>query len=144
MVPFGHADRSFCDSAKSSSAWSCSAICRPVASGAHAASAKRPSSEFSSEATSWNRLRCRYQRANVAVAGAVIAENGTVASYSSTRVREPVLPYYAFGLKGVKLHFVQGMNMPRAVREAGARTIVALTERGMLRPRIAGTFFSSA
>ena len=59
--------------------------------------------------------------ANVAVDGAVIAENGTVASYSSTRVREPVLPYYAFGLKGVKLHFVQGMNMPRAVREAGAR-----------------------
>ena len=78
--------------------------------------------------------------ANVAVDGAVIAENGTVASYSSTRVREPVLPYYAFGLKGVKLHFVQGMNMPRAVREAGARTIVALTERGMLKPRIARTF----
>lgn len=78
--------------------------------------------------------------ANVAVDGAVIAENGTVASYSSTRVREPVLPYYAFGLKGVRLHFVQGMNMPREVREAGARTIVALAERGMLRPRIARTF----
>ena len=56
--------------------------------------------------------------ANVAVDGAVIAENGTVASYSSTRVREPVLPYYAFGLKGVRLHFVQGMNMPRAINQA--------------------------
>jgi NADPH2:quinone reductase len=78
--------------------------------------------------------------ANVAVDGAVIAENGTIASYSSTRVREPVLPYYAFGLKGVRLHFVQGMNMPRAIREAGARTIVALLERGMLRPRIAARF----
>jgi NADPH:quinone reductase len=61
--------------------------------------------------------------ANVTVDAAVIAENGTVASYSSTRVREPVLPYYAFGLKGVRLHFVQGMNMPRAIREAGARTM---------------------
>jgi NADPH2:quinone reductase len=78
--------------------------------------------------------------ANVAVDGAVIAENGTVASYSSTRVREPVLPYYAFGLKGVRLHFVQGMNMPRHIREAGARTIVALAERGMLQPRIARRF----
>ncbi len=78
--------------------------------------------------------------ANVTVDGAVIAENGTVASYSSTRVREPVLPYYAFGLKGVRLHFVQGMNMPRTIREAGARTIVALLERGMLRPRIAERF----
>jgi NADPH:quinone reductase-like Zn-dependent oxidoreductase len=55
-------------------------------------------------------------------------------------VREPVLPYYAFGLKGVRLHFVQGMNMPRAIREAGARTIVALTGRGMLKPRIAQRF----
>lgn len=78
--------------------------------------------------------------ANVAVDGAVIAENGTVASYSSTRVREPVLPYYAFGLKGVRLHFVQGMNMRRDIREAGARTIVALLERGMLKPRIAKRF----
>jgi NADPH2:quinone reductase len=78
--------------------------------------------------------------ANVAVDGAIIAENGTVASYSSTRVREPVLPYYAFGLKGVKLHFVQGMNMPRAIREAGAHTIVALAKRGMLKPHIARTF----
>ena len=78
--------------------------------------------------------------ANVAIDGAVIAENGTVASYSSTRVREPVLPYYAFGLKGVRLHFVQGMNMPRAIRESAARTIVALLERGMLKPRIARIF----
>jgi NADPH2:quinone reductase len=77
--------------------------------------------------------------ANVAVDGAVIAVNGTVASYSSTRVREPVLPYYAFALKGVRLHFVQGLNMPRDIRE-GTRTIVALLERGMLKPRIAQRF----
>ena len=70
----------------------------------------------------------------------MIAENGTVASYSSTRVREPVLPYYAFALKGVRLHFVQGMNMPRAVRDAATRTLVALLERGMLKPRIARRF----
>jgi NADPH2:quinone reductase len=55
-------------------------------------------------------------------------------------VREPVLPYYAFGLKGARLLFIQGMNMPREIREAGARTIVALLERGSLRPRIARKF----
>jgi NADPH:quinone reductase len=78
--------------------------------------------------------------ANVSIDAAVIAGNGTVASYSSTRVREPVLPYYDFGLKGARLLFVQGMNMPREIREAGARTIVALLERGFLRPRIAHRF----
>ncbi|MBO0764487.1 MAG: NADPH:quinone reductase [Hyphomicrobiaceae bacterium] len=78
--------------------------------------------------------------ANVSIDAAVIAVGGTVASYSSTRVREPVLPYYDFALKGVRLLFVQGMNMPREIREAGARTIVALLERGGLRPRIARRF----
>ena len=55
-------------------------------------------------------------------------------------MREPVLPYYAFGLKGARLHFVQGRNMPRTIRAAGTRMIVALLERGMLKPRIARRF----
>jgi NADPH:quinone reductase len=78
--------------------------------------------------------------ANLALDAAIIKENGTIASYSSTRVREPVLPYYAFAMKGVRLHMLQAMNMPRTVRDAGARTIVALLARGMLRPRIARRF----
>jgi NADPH:quinone reductase len=78
--------------------------------------------------------------ANLAVDAAIIKENGIVASYSSTRVREPILPYYAFAIKGVRLHMLQAMNMPRSVRDAGARTILALLDRGMLRPRIARRF----
>jgi NADPH:quinone reductase-like Zn-dependent oxidoreductase len=63
-----------------------------------------------------------------------------VASYSSTRVPQPILPYYAFAMKGVRVHMVQAMNMPRGVRDAGARTILALLDRGVLRPRIARRF----
>lgn len=45
--------------------------------------------------------------ANMALDAKVIKPDGVVASYSSTSNREPVLPYYAFALKGVTLHLVQ-------------------------------------
>lgn len=45
--------------------------------------------------------------ANMALDAKVIKPNGVIASYSSTSNREPVLPYYAFALKGVTLHLVQ-------------------------------------
>lgn len=78
--------------------------------------------------------------ANLDIDAACVRENGRIASYSSTSNRRPVLPYYDFALKGVTLHFVQGMNMPGTVRREGARTIAALLERGRLRPRIAARF----
>lgn len=57
--------------------------------------------------------------ANLAVDAACVAENGRVASYSSTSNRTPVLPYYDFAMKGVTLHFVQAMNIPpRAAAQA--------------------------
>ncbi len=46
--------------------------------------------------------------ANLAASKAVVKPNGVIAAYSSTRVREPVLPYYDFAMKGMTLHFVQG------------------------------------
>ena len=79
--------------------------------------------------------------ANVAIDGAVIAENGTVASYSSTRVREPVLPYYAFGLKGVKPALRAGHEHAARHPRGGRRgRSWRWPERGMLKPRIARTF----
>ncbi len=45
--------------------------------------------------------------ANMTLDAKVIKPNGVIASYSSTSDRAPVLPYYAFALKGVTLHLVQ-------------------------------------
>jgi NADPH:quinone reductase len=78
--------------------------------------------------------------ANLAVCHGVLAPNGVVAAYSSSRVREPVLPYYAFAMKGAAVRFVQGMLLTRDEREAGARTITALLARAALRHRIAASF----
>lgn len=78
--------------------------------------------------------------ANLAVDHAVIRPCGVVASYSSSRVREPALPYYAFARKGVTLHFVQGMLLTHERAAAGARAATALLERGRLVHPIAATF----
>lgn len=78
--------------------------------------------------------------ANVAINAAVLRSNGTLASYSSTRVREPVFAYYDFAIKGCRLHLVQAMTMPNSVRVAAGKVITALLSRGMLKPRIAHTF----
>jgi NADPH2:quinone reductase len=78
--------------------------------------------------------------ANIAINAAALKSNGTLASYSSTRVREPVFAYYDFAMKGCRLHLVQAMTMPNAVRVEAGKVITALLSRGMLKPRIAHTF----
>ncbi len=70
--------------------------------------------------------------ANLAVDVATIKPHGVIASYSSTRVREPVLPYYDLAPKGVVLRFVQGMILTEASRAAGARLLNVLAERAIL------------
>lgn len=77
---------------------------------------------------------------NIDVDAAVIRSNGTVASYSSTRVTKPVFPYYRFALKGVRIHLVQVATVPADIRAAGMKTIGALLNRGLLRPRVARRF----
>ena len=78
--------------------------------------------------------------ANVAVDAACLKPNGTVASYSSTRVRTPVLPYYDFALRGARLNLLQAGNLPDQMRADGTRVIAALLSRGHLHPRIAAKF----
>lgn len=75
--------------------------------------------------------------ANVAVNARCLRGNGTIASYSSTRVREPILPYYALAGRGARLNLLQAGNMPAVIRADAARTVVALMGKGMLHPGIA-------
>jgi NADPH2:quinone reductase len=78
--------------------------------------------------------------ANLAIDHAVIRPCGVIASYSSSRVREPVLPYYAFAMKGVTLHFVQGMLLTHERARGGIRDVTALLESRRLVHPIAEVF----
>jgi len=70
--------------------------------------------------------------ANLAADVAMIAPHGVIASYSSSRVREPVLPYYDLAPKDVTLRIVQGKIIPDATRLAGAALITQLMRSGAL------------
>ena len=77
--------------------------------------------------------------ANLAVDAACLKPNGVVASYSSTRVREPAFPYYAFALLGgARIHVLQAGNLPLVVQEKGCATIAALLRRGHAAPAAGG------
>ena len=71
--------------------------------------------------------------ANVRIDAAVIKPGGVIAAYSSTRVPEPVFPYYSFALKGVSLHLVQAFILPEETKKAFFADIARYLERGELR-----------
>ena len=78
--------------------------------------------------------------ANVAIGHAVLKPAGVVASYSSTRVPEPVLPYYPLAFKGVTVHFVQAFIMEPEVLAATLDDIDRRLAAGVLKPTVAGRF----
>ena len=78
--------------------------------------------------------------ANVAIDHAVLKPAGVVASYSSTRVPEPVLPYYPLAFKGVTVHFVQAFIMEPEVLAATLDDIDRRLAAGVLKPTVAGRF----
>lgn len=70
--------------------------------------------------------------ANLALDAAVLKRNGTVAAYSSSSNTTPVLPYYAFAIKGANLRFIQSFFLPPAERLAGEKMIAELADAGRL------------
>ena len=74
---------------------------------------------------------------NAAADAAVIGPNGTIASYSSPTVREPVLPYYALQRKGVTVRFVQAYILTPQHRSAATEGVSRLAADGVIRPTIA-------
>ncbi len=78
--------------------------------------------------------------ANLPIDQAIIRPHGVIASYSSTRVREPAFPYYALAPKGVTIHVVQGMLLRHARSEAGKRAATELLAAGGLQHPIAARF----
>ncbi len=78
--------------------------------------------------------------ANLAIDIEVIKANGIIASYSSTRVPEPTLPYYPLAYKGVTVRFVQAYLLPAEARAQALRDITDTLGSGHLRPAIAARF----
>lgn len=78
--------------------------------------------------------------ANLELDIAVLKRNGTIASYSSTSNREPVLPYYAFAGKGANLRFIQCFHLPEDQRIAGEQKIAELADAGKLSVATGATF----
>ena len=56
--------------------------------------------------------------ANLKTDIAVLARNGTLASYSSSSDPNPLLPYYAFAAKGLNMRIIQGFGLPDGARRA--------------------------
>jgi NADPH:quinone reductase-like Zn-dependent oxidoreductase len=78
--------------------------------------------------------------ANLDIDVEIIKENGVIASYSSTAVPEPVLPYYPLAYKAVTVHFVQAYILKPAARRAAIDDITELLTQGTLINTIAARF----
>jgi NADPH:quinone reductase len=70
--------------------------------------------------------------ANIALDVEIIRPHGVIASYSSTRVREPLLPYYPLQFKAVTIRCIQGMLLTEAQRDAGVSELTRLMQAGKL------------
>lgn len=78
--------------------------------------------------------------ANLAIDVPIIKPAGVIASYSSTAVREPVLPYYPLAYKGVTVHFVQAYLIALAKRQVMLADILRQLESGALIHRVGARF----
>ncbi|WP_420440447.1 NADPH:quinone reductase [Candidatus Palauibacter sp.] len=78
--------------------------------------------------------------ANLETDVAVLGENGTIASYSSTSGPELSLAYYPLAFKDLRIHFVQGYLLPPAARRAAVRDLTTWLAAGQLETRVAATF----
>jgi NADPH2:quinone reductase len=71
---------------------------------------------------------------------AVANTNATIASYSSTRIREFTFPYYQIAPKGLNFRIVQGYCLPESARWEGIAYINAALSDGWLKHRIGAVF----
>lgn len=74
---------------------------------------------------------------NLPITSQVVKENGVVAAYASMRVREPVLPWYAFMQKGVLIRPVFVYTIPDEAKRAACRDINRAIGEGKIRHAVA-------
>ncbi len=75
--------------------------------------------------------------ANLETSLQVLRTGGTIATYSSTQVTEPVLPFFRMMYQDITLRFVIVYAMPEAAKEAAIEDITTALENDELQHRIA-------
>ena len=71
--------------------------------------------------------------ANLATDAEIVAPHAIIASYSSSRVREPTLPYYKLAPNDVTLRLVQGMILTEECSSKAACLVTELMRRNLLK-----------
>ena len=77
--------------------------------------------------------------ANLPVALEVLKTGGAIATYSSTQVPEPPLPFFQMMYKDVTLHFVIVYAMPEAAKRNALDDLASALRAGRLQHRVART-----
>ena len=75
--------------------------------------------------------------ANLSTSLQVLRTGGTIATYSSTQVAEPTLPFFQMMYQDITLRFVIVYAMPEAAKEAAIEDITTALENDELQHRIA-------
>ena len=77
---------------------------------------------------------------NVNDSAEMLKVNGVIASYSSSKMTEPVIPFYPLMFKNIALRTVLVYNMPEAAKQRAITDINSTLENRQLKHRIAQTY----
>jgi len=77
--------------------------------------------------------------ANLPISIEVLRIGGTIATYSSTQIPEPTLPFFQMMYKDITLRFVIVYAMPESAKQHAIADIETALTEGWLQHRIAGT-----
>ena len=77
---------------------------------------------------------------NAETSAALLNNNGTISTYSSSLAPEPVIPFYPLMFKNISLNMVLVYNMPEQAKQQAIDDIYHTLEQGLLRHRIAETW----
>lgn len=77
---------------------------------------------------------------NVKTSAAVLKNNGTISTYSSSLLPEPTIPFYPFMFKNISLNMVLVYNMPDAAKQKAIDDIYHALKQDRLKHRIAGVW----
>jgi len=77
---------------------------------------------------------------NAEVSAEILNNCGTIATYSSSKNPEPVIPFYPMMFKNVSVHTVLVYNMPDAAKQQAVDAVHDALSGGQLKHRISATF----